>query len=239
MSRPFAFKKFTIQQKINAQKVGSDSMMLGAWIEGSFSRILDIGTGTGILALMLAQKNPNAMVTAIEPDLDSLNEALLNFKTSIFSHQFLAVNARLQDFGTMEKFDLIVCNPPYFENSFLSADEDRNRARHNDDLAVHELYECSAELLSEDGELSIVIPSNEEQNHLKRAAFENLFPKKILRTIREDGTFKRSLITYSFKDELTPEISSLLVKNGQNRYSSAYIKLTKAFYLKDLEKIQS
>ncbi|NOQ75889.1 MAG: methyltransferase [Crocinitomix sp.] len=239
MSRPFKFKHFTIQQESNAQKVGSDSMILGAWIEGKFERILDIGTGTGILALMLAQKNSNATITAIEPDLPSLNEAHLNFKASKFSHQFLAVHARLQEFGAMEKFDLIVCNPPYFENAFLSSNDDRNRARHNDDLPVHELYENTAELLDEHGEMAIVIPSDEEYNHLKRAAIEGLFPSKILRTIKEDGSFKRSLIIYSFNGDNEPELGELLVKNAQNQYSDAYIELTKDFYWKDLKKIQS
>lgn len=239
MSRPFAFKEFTIQQKVNAQKVGSDSMLLGAWIKGDFRRILDIGTGTGILALMMAQKNTNASITAIEPDLDSLNEALSNFKSSKFHNQFLAVHARLQDFGALEKFDLIICNPPYFENAFLSRDEDRNRARHTDDLAVHELYESASELLAENGEMAIVIPTDEEQNHLKRAAIEGLFPIRILRTIRADGTFKRTLITFSFQETEEPEVSHLMVKDGQNRYSSEYIQLTKPFYLKDLEKIQA
>jgi tRNA1Val (adenine37-N6)-methyltransferase len=238
MSRPFAFKQFTIQQEVNAQKVGSDSMLLGAWIEGNAERILDIGTGTGILALMLAQKNPAASITAIEPDLASLNEAHDNFKSSKFSNQILAVHARLQEFGAMEKFDLIVCNPPYFENSFLSKDEDRNRARHTDDLAVHELYEYAADLLTEFGQLAVVIPSDEEYNHLKRAAKEGLFPSKVLRTIREDGSFKRSLISFSFNEEVEPNISDLLVKNGKNQYSDAYIELTKDYYLKDLKKIQ-
>ncbi len=239
MSRPFKFKQFTIQQEANAQKVGSDSMLLGASITGNFNRILDIGTGTGILALMLAQKNPLATVTAIEPDLASLNEAHLNFKASQFASQILAVHARLQEFGAMEKFDLIITNPPYFENSFLSIDNDRNRARHTNDLAVHELYECSSELLAEEGSLAIVIPADEEYNHLQRAAHEGLFPAKILRTIREDGTFKRSLITYTFNDTIDPELSEIIVKDANNKYSDAYIELTKDFYLKDLKKIQS
>ena len=238
MSRPFTFKQFTIHQEANAQKVGSDSMLLGAWIQGKFNRILDIGTGTGILALMLAQKNPTATVTAIEPDLESLNEAHANFQSSKFSHQFLAVHARLQEFGALEKFDLIVCNPPYFENSFLSKNKDRNRARHNDDLAVHELYEHAVDLLTESGKLAIVIPSDEEFNHLKRAALEDLFPSKILRTIREDGTYKRSLITFSIDDSIDPKTNELLVKNKKNQYSDAYIELTKDFYLKDLKQIQ-
>lgn len=93
MSRPFKFKQFTINQTVNAQKVGSDSMLLGAWVKGDYNRILDIGTGTGILSLMLAQKNPEAQITAIEPDIDSLNEAIENFKQSPFKARIMGIQA--------------------------------------------------------------------------------------------------------------------------------------------------
>ncbi len=236
MSRPFKFKQFSIHQEINAQKIGTDSMLLGAWTTGNFNRILDIGTGTGILALMQAQKNPQAEVTAIEPDLESLNEARENFGNSPFKSRIMAVHSPLQQFGAMEKFDLIISNPPYFENAFLSEDADRNRARHTEDLPVHELYECSAALLAENGTFAVVIPFEEEHNHLHRAFHEGLYASKILRTIRKDGTFKRSLIAYSFDDK-APELTEMLVKDSNNRYSTEYITLTKDFYLKDLSQV--
>lgn len=233
MSRPFKFKQFTIKQAVNPQKVGTDSMLLGAWTDTEAKRILDIGTGTGILALMMAQKNQDAEITAIEPDLDSLNEARENFCDSPFANRIMPIHAPLQSFGAMEKFDLIISNPPYFENDFLSADEDRNRARHTNDLPVHELYEYGAELLTEDGIFSIIIPFDEEDNHLMRAYHEDLFPQRILRTTREDGSFKRSLIQFGF-EERAVAVEKLLVKDANNRYSKAYIAMTKDFYGKDL-----
>lgn len=208
-------------------------MLLGAWIDKKAERILDIGTGTGILALMLAQKNPEAQITAIEPDLPSLNEARENFIDSEFRHQIMPVHARLQDFGAMEKFGLIVANPPYFENAFLSENADRNRARHTHDLPIQELYISVSDLLTETGTLAVIIPFDLEDEHLQRAEVENLYPRKILRTRDTRGGFKRSLIQFGF-DYKPLQVSEISVKNAQNKYSAEYIEMTKDFYNKDL-----
>lgn len=236
MSRPFKFKKFTIKQEKNPQKVGSDSMLLGAWVAGEFKRILDIGTGTGILALMLAQKNPTAVITAIEPDLDSLQEAQGNFNTSPYRSQILAVHTPLQQFGALEKFDLIIANPPYFENAFLGNDNARNQARHNDFLPVHDLYEGVEELLAEEGKFAVVIPFDEEDKHLHIAAHNELHPHKILRTVSPNGSYKRSLIEFGF-GQVEVQMDEIVVKTAENKYTSAYIELTRAFYAKELDKI--
>ncbi len=233
MSRPFEFKQFSIHQEVNSQKVGTDSMLLGAWVSGTYKRILDIGTGTGILALMLAQKNPSATITAIEPDLPSLHEAQLNFHNSPFKNRIMAVHSRLQDFSSVNKFDLIIANPPYFDNAFLSEDSARNRSRHTTDLQIHELYECAVDLLSENGIFAVVLPFDEEENHFYRAALEELYPNHILRTLREDGDYKRTLIQFSFQNVPTKR-EEMMIKNAANKYSTAYIELTKEFYNKDL-----
>lgn len=229
----FKFKQFSITQTVNTQKVGTDSMLLGAWVEGDFTRILDIGTGTGILALMCAQKNPTATVVGIEIDHLSAQEAHSNFKNSPFKDRMMAIHSSLQQFGSMSKFDLIISNPPYFENSYLSADLDRNRARHTNDLPVHELYEASESLLSESGTMAVVIPYSEEEQYFFRAAQTGLFPAQIMRTIREDGEHKRTLIQFTRKQE-KPNETTLLVKNKNNEYSKEYITLTQPFYFKDL-----
>lgn len=241
MSRPFKFKQFSVHQSANSQKVGTDSMLLGAWVGAHYNRILDIGTGTGILALMMAQKNPKASITAIEPDFDSYQEACLNFQQSPFKTQLLAINSPLQQFGSIEKFDLIICNPPYFENAYLSDNKDRNRTRHTNDLPVFELYEHAADLITVQGHFALIIPHNEEDNHLQYASKEGFIAQKILRTVREDGTFKRSLIQFGIDSavinstaEIEVEITTILVKDSSNRYSEEYIQLTKHFYSKDL-----
>ncbi|MCB9222851.1 MAG: methyltransferase [Crocinitomicaceae bacterium] len=183
--------------------------------------------------MMMAQKNPEADITAIEPDLASLKEAQLNFQNSVFADRLMAINASLQMFGAMEKYDLIVCNPPYFDGTYLSEDLDRNRARHNFDLRVDELYDYASELLSENGRLNVIIPYIEETEHIERAFDNDLFVQSILHTTREDGSFKRTLISFGMED-VDPIIDQLLVKDRNNKYSERYIEMTKDFYLKDL-----
>lgn len=236
MSRPFQFKQFQINQAVNPQKVGTDSMLLGAWTSSGHQRILDIGTGTGILALMMAQRNPNAAITAIEPDADSLREATLNFQQSQFRTRIHPILTNLQSFGAMDKFDLIITNPPYFENAFLSENQNKNRARHTNDLPIHELYECAADLLNENGRLSIVCPTNIEETHFKRAVESDLFPARILRTLTHQGVFKRSFIEFSFSENLDPTEETLVVRNVDGSYTAEYITLTKDFYQKNLSK---
>jgi tRNA1Val (adenine37-N6)-methyltransferase len=208
-------------------------MLLGAWVKGNFNSILDIGTGTGILALMLTQKNQSAQVVAIEPHFDSWQEAQSNFLASPFNNKPQAIQAKLQDFNTMQQFDLIITNPPYFQNAYLSEDVDRNRTRHTGELPLEELYVSVKNLLANHGIFACVIPFYEEKNHLVLAEKFGLFPTKILRTLREDETPKRSLLQFA-KIQQVPEISTLLVKNGNNQYSTAYVELTKDFYFKDL-----
>lgn len=233
MSNSFAFRDFVIQQKINSQKVGTDSMLLGAWSTGTYSNILDIGTGTGILALMLSQQNQSAKIFAIEPDEESLNEAIQNFTKSKFSEQISGINSSLQDFFSDEKFDLIISNPPYFEKSSLSENENKNRARHTNNLPLNVLYKKSRELISDNGNLNLIFPFDLEKVHFEEAANNGFHPVRILRTKREDGDFKRTLVSYSLNKIRLVE-SEMIVKFSDNSYSKEYIEMTKEFYGKDL-----
>lgn len=233
MSSDFQFKQFKIKQQINSQKVGTDSMLLGAWSSGHFTRILDVGTGTGILALMLAQQNPEAIVTAIEPDSNSLLEAEENFSNSPFKINIQGILSTLQNFQTEDLFDLIICNPPYFENSTLSENPLKNSVRHNLLLNPEELYTHASSLLCKNGFVNVIIPYDVEKTHLNFAEKNKLFPFKILRTIRETGEMKRSLISFSFSKVQTEE-TKMIVKFSDNLYSKEYVELTSAFYNKDL-----
>lgn len=243
MPNIFKLKEFDILQDDNAQKVGTDSMLLGAWVskelnKASIHRVLDIGTGTGLLALMMAQTFRNADITAIEPDLKSHEEALINFQSSPFSNRLMGIQTALQNFGSIEKFDLIICNPPYFDGTYKSDDEDRNRARHNTGLTANELYECAEELLSENGTLAVVIPHTDVTEHLERAFDQELFLSKILFSIKENGQRKRAFLLIDRKDD-TPTESELLVKTSDNHYSADYIELTKQFYHTNLSDRQA
>jgi tRNA1Val (adenine37-N6)-methyltransferase len=229
----FKFKEFSITQTVNAQKVGTDSMLLGASIVGEYKNILDIGTGTGILALMLAQKNPNANITGIEIEFKSTEEARNNFLKSPFHQNLKAIHSSLQAFTYEEKFDLIITNPPYFDGSYLSSDTLKNQARHTNNLSTNELYMYSEAALTQNGKLALIIPISEEENHLLMAEKVGLYPAEILRTVRDDGQYKRSIITYVKQKSVLKE-STLLVKDKNNKYSEAYIELTKPFYFKSL-----
>ena len=229
----FHFKEFSVRQSDNAQKIGTDSMLLGAWTASGHERILDIGTGTGILALMMAQKNPSSSIVAIEPVKENFQEAAHNFKVSAYSHQILPIETELQQFGAIEKFDLIICNPPYFNATYLSESSQRNQARHQTHLSAHDLYECGSDLLAEDGSFNLIIPAEEIEHHLHIAAHNGLYLNKILHTLSPNGRRKRALITLGFQEkEYTEE--ELLVKHANNQYSEEYIQLTKDFYQKNL-----
>lgn len=208
-------------------------MLLGAWSEGSFSKILDIGTGTGMLALMMAQKNPQALITAIEPNEDFLNEAISNFSSTAFSGRIESENCSLQHYKTTDKFDLILTNPPYFENSSRSENELRNDARHTETLPIRTIYECAAKLLAAEGELNLVFPHDIEARHFEEAGRCDLHPCRILRTTRDDGQLKRTLVSYKFGNSATTE-STMIVKHSDNRYSDEYIRITEPFYAKSL-----
>lgn len=210
-------------------------MLLGAWTsKPDCRRVLDIGTGTGILALMMAQKHPNASITAIEQDLPSLQEAMLNFRNSSFSDRIMGVHTPLQQFGAMELFDLIICNPPYFDSQYLSQDEQRNRARHNQTLEIFELYDFSSDLLTDDGLLSVIFPSSTEREHFERAFDAELYPLKVMRTLTPSGEFKRTLVLFSKEETDITDEKTIRIKDEKNNYSSEYIELTKDFYQKSL-----
>jgi tRNA1Val (adenine37-N6)-methyltransferase len=233
MSKPFRFKNFSITQQLNAQKVGTDSMLLGAWTSGKFDHILDVGTGTGILALMMAQENPDAKIVAIEPEPRFLAEALTNFSASPYRDRIAGAEISLQQFNSTEKFDLIICNPPYFENSSRSEDQAKNQARHNDVLPLTELYGKAANLLLRDGKLNLIFPFESEEQHFEVAKKAGFFPAVILRTVREDLVFKRTLVSYT-RRPATAVVGQFLVKLADNSYSNEYIEMTKRFYGKDL-----
>lgn len=238
MSNSFKFKQFDIIQVSNPLKVGTDSMLLGAWTAAtqkstSIQRILDIGSGTGILALMMAQSFPLSNITAIEPDQDSFQEAVLNFANSQFSGQIMSIQSTLQQFGAIEKFDLIISNPPYYNGTFISLDDAKNKARHQQELNVSELYEYGADLLTEKGMMNVVIPITELSEHLERAFDHDLFLQQILISTKENGEKKRAFLSFGFND-IEPIETTMLVKNASNQYSNEYIELTKDFYLKSL-----
>lgn len=163
MKDTFTFRQFTIHQDRCAMKVGTDGVLLGAWSKGG-KEILDIGTGTGLVALMMAQRCTGAKVTAIDIDDSAVKQAAENVQSSIFACRITLENISLQDYcaniALSRKFDCIVSNPPFFEDSLKCPDDQRTMARHTDSLPLSELFYCASQLLSEDGIMSIILPTH-------------------------------------------------------------------------------
>ena len=228
----FRFKQFSIVQEKSAMKVGTDGVLLGAWANTeSPKKILDIGTGTGLILLMLAQRFPEAELTGIEIDENAFNEAKLNVSESIFKERCEVVHSSLQEFRSEEKFDFIVSNPPFFELTHQE-NSSRNKARQQSDLTFKELIFHSEKLLSENSNFYVIITSQSEAYFVELASELNLFPQKITRVKgNENADFKRSLMIFSRKNS-QPEIDELIIEISRNVYTENYISLTRDFYLK-------
>lgn len=213
-------------------KIGTDGVLLGSWAEAENpENILDIGTGTGLISLMLAQRFPNAQITAIEIDKDSFEEAKFNFEESPFHTRIFAVHTSLQHFISKEKFDLIVSNPPFFELTHKE-NSSRNTARQQAELSFPELISHSAELLSNNGKLAVIIPFESKDYFVELAVQKGLFPEKITNVKgNETSYFKRSLLLFSAKESKI-STQELIIEISRNIYTPEYISLTKDFYLK-------
>ncbi len=226
----FHCKHFSIIQKDNEHKVGTDSFLLGSIVNGDYHNILDIGTGTGILALMMAQKNKDAKIIAIEPDSKSFMEADLNFKNSIFSHQIKGFEISLQNFSLNQKFDLIISNPPFFENSFKGQNDRKNNARHTISLKIEEMYEKVKELLDEDGHFCLIIPFELKNKHIDIAKKHNLNLNEEINIESGNNKMIRAILKFGLKNRELKS-SNFFLKYSNGKYSSKYIELTKDFHL--------
>ncbi len=233
----FNFKQFTVHQDKTAMKIGTDGVLLGAWVsiaKNPYS-ILDIGTGTGIIALQLAQRSDAEIIDALEIDADAFEQAVENFELSDWSDRLFCYHASLKEFCNEieEKYDLIVSNPPFYTDNYESNDVARNKARFTSSLSFEELILSAAKLLSEDGEFSIIIPFKEEENFIAIAKKNKLFLNRICRVRGNIRTeIKRSLLTFSFCQIEIVTTSELVIEKERHQYTEAYINLVKDFYLK-------
>lgn len=230
----FQFKQFTIRQENCAMKVGTDGVLLGAWasIERA-ENILDIGTGTGLIALMLSQRC-NAFVDAIDIDRDAYMQACQNIRQSPFCNQIRVYHSPLADFvtSTTKKYDLVVSNPPYFNRSLRGPDEKRNKARHTESLSLEELIKGSKQLVSPQGCIAVILPFDQKER-LNAIIFDNQLYIKRQTTIysKVDSPPKRILTEISITPVLVIE-DNLVIEINRHQYTSEYISLTKEFYLK-------
>ena len=214
-------------------KVGTDGVLLGAWSKAIEGNVLDIGTGTGLIALMLAQRTKIALIDAIEIDEAASKEAQNNFNNSDWKERLISINSSLQDFHPQKKYDLIISNPPFFINATKAPEANRNNARHTDNLSFDELLSSVNRLLADTGIFSLILPIN-EANHFIELALQSKFylNRKCLVKPNPTKAAKRVLMEFSFSEKEIVEEELTIETENRHEYTKEYISLTKDFYLK-------
>ena len=235
MSNPFKFKQFSINQDRCAMKIGTDGVLLGAWasIKHNPFSILDIGTGTGVISLMLAQRSLAEVVEAIEIDDGAYEQCVDNFENSDWSDRLFCYHASLQEFAEEidNTYDLIVSNPPFYSEDYKTSNKTRDLARFQDAMPFEHLVVCASKLLSVDGKFVVIIPFKEEKHFIDLAIKAGLFVNDILQVRgNSNSEIKRSLLEFSFtKNEARTK--ELIIETERHNYTQNYIHLTKDFYL--------
>ena len=226
----FKFKKFNIIQEKSAMKVGTDGVLLGSWVScEKGNRILDIGSGTGLISLMVAQRNLDCIITGIEIDKDAFLESQLNIQNSDWGNRILLHNVSLQAFKSKIKFDLIVSNPPFFPTN--KSKKKRDIARHTNSLSFEELIHYSANLLSKSGVFCVIIPKKNEEYICDIAKEYKLFYNRVCYVKGNmSSPVKRVLLEFSFiPSKLKKEY--LVIEKSRHEYTNQYVNLCQKFYL--------
>jgi tRNA1Val (adenine37-N6)-methyltransferase len=235
-SKPFKFKQFNVFQDQCTMKIGTDGVLLGSWAEVQESNlILDIGTGTGVIAIMMAQRNDNAKIYGVEIDTKAFLQAKDNFEKSPWANNLVAVNKSIQDFqsANSQKFDLIVSNPPFFSGGTFSHNENKNNVRQTIKLSHSDLLRAVNSLLSNEGKFSVILPWIEGLRFMEIAKSYMLYCNKIVEVIpKPKKPVERMLLTFE-KVAKDVEKSTLIIQPDnavRNQYSEEYTNLTKEFY---------
>ena len=234
MSKPFKFKQFAIKQERSLMKVGTDGILLGAWANVDAPQsILDIGTGTGLIALMMAQRYPQARVDAIEIDEASALEAIDNAKNSPFTNRVNVIHTSLQKFTeeTSNRYDLIVSNPPFFNTGLA-----RNAARHTRTLTHEILISCTKKLLHKKGQFCLILPKKEGEDFIELAKNHHLYlAEKVNVKPKPSKPIERLLLRFSNANPHEIIESELIIEEAgtQRIYTKGYVNLTKEFYLSE------
>lgn len=228
----FDFKKFRVYQENSAFKIGTDGVLLGAWADASMAgNVLDIGTGTGLIALMIAQRS-SCSITALEPDVKSYEEAVYNVEQSPWHKRINVFNMRLQDHEPPTGYDLIVTNPPFFRHSLRNRDPRVSKTRHNYDLDFSILLDYAGRMLSSDGKFYLVLPYAEAALFIADASHYGLYCNRLVKVkpLPSSGV-KRMLMEFG-KTKKQLHQSFLVVETGKrHEYSPEYKKLTADYYL--------
>ena len=232
----FQFKQFCVHHDRCSMKVGTDGVLLGAWaaqlstFNFQLSTILDIGTGSGLIALMMAQRFPEAKITGIDIDLASVEQARENVAQSPFKSRIDIQHKALED-CCEGKYQLIVSNPPFYEEDTKSKTEQMHNAKHTSSLTFEQLIEGVDRLLDTDGTFEVIVPYSAAEHLIGLAAIHRLY---LIRRCDVKGSptrpFKRTMMTFGRTPRET-EHTLLIIRTPQNIYSEEYKRLTQAFYL--------
>lgn len=234
MNQWFEFRHFIVRQERCAMKVGTDGVLLGAWADGA-DRILDIGTGTGLIALMMAQRFPRAEVDAIEIEHDAAGQALENAEASPFGNRITVIESSIQDYAEGYKglpYGAIVSNPPFFSSSLKNPDRQRALARHTDSLSFRDLFFSVDKLLADDGVFSVVIPDGGREHFMAEAAVFGFFlvRETFVRTTPRKQP-KRILLAFMKHREGIVRREEVAMMSPDGLKSQWYAQLTEDFYL--------
>ena len=227
--KPFQFKNFSITQSKNVFRVGTDGVLLGTLSSVESARsVLEVGTGTGLISLMVAQRNAKAHIIALDITKDAVSLAAQNFSQSPYSDQLQVLLSDFKEFQTEMKFDLIISNPPYFEENPSLKDR---IARQQTDLTFENLISKSANLLSHKGIISVIIPFEAEEivHEISTRNQLSLHRKIILYGIK-DSTPKRLILEFGLREEEFEE-QEFTIEKSPRKFSDEYLKLTKEFHV--------
>ena len=229
----FHFRQFTVEDEQSTLRVGTDAMLLGSWANpGTGQKILDIGTGCGVLALMMAQKS-GASIEAIDIDQPSVLEAQNNFSNSPWPIRLSAIHDSIQSFSctTASVYGCIITNPPFYSNSLKSPSARINQTRHDETLSLVELVRVVSFLLTPDGSFSIILPCQEAGRFELTCSEHNLYPSRRLVVFpKPSNPPKRTLLEFTRNNLAHPENSELVIRAASGAYASEYIALTECFH---------
>jgi tRNA1Val (adenine37-N6)-methyltransferase len=218
-------------------KVGTDSVLLGAWcpIENNPFSVLDIGSGTGILSLMIAQRCNAEQIDALEIDEEAYEQCVENFENSPWGDRLFCFHAGLDEFiaEPEDEYDLIISNPPFYAEDYKTENSQRDLARFQDAMPFEDLVEAADLLLSENGVFAVIIPHKEEESFIDLCSEVELYPVKITRVKGTPSTeIKRSLLAFKRYELSTLTTDELVIEINRHEYTDDYINLTRDFYLK-------
>jgi tRNA1Val (adenine37-N6)-methyltransferase len=231
----FHFNEFVLNQFANAHKVGTDSMLLGAVINASNNKIaLDIGAGTGVLALMLAQRNSSIKITCVEIDQKSAEECKNNVKKSPWFNRIETINAEFTQYNFQQKFDLIFTNPPYYLTN-NSSSESNERTKHITPEALQSWLNKIADLLTKKGDFWMIWPSETSLKIIEMAHDTGLYVSRKINIYSKKNKLSRNILCFNCeKKEVLNE--QLIIRNEDNSYSDAYCTLTSDFHFKEFNR---